>query len=49
MNDALVIVVGLTIGNAFLFIATVVFFLANLKLYTEILKAKDQRERKVPK
>lgn len=45
MNDAVVIVVGFTIGNAFIFIATVVFFLANLKLYTEILKAKDQRER----
>jgi len=45
MNDAVVIVVGFTIGNAFIFIATVVFFLASLKLYTEILKAKDQRER----
>jgi len=45
MNDAVVIVVGFTIANAFVFIATVAFFFANLKLYTEILKAKDQRER----
>ncbi len=43
MNSAVVIVVIFTIANAFVFIATVVFFFANLKLYTEILKAKDQR------
>lgn len=40
------LIIGLTIANAVLFLGTVVFFLANLKLYTEILKAKDQRGRK---
>ena len=46
MNVALIIVVAFTIANAFLFIVTFVFFFANLKLYTEILKAEDQRGRK---
>lgn len=46
MNDAEVIVVAFTVAGAFMFIANVVFFFANLKLYTEILKAEDQRRRK---
>jgi len=40
------LIIGLTIATAAFFLGTAVFFLAGLKLYTEILKAKDQRGRK---
>lgn len=46
MNGIAEIIGAFTVICIFIFIANAVFFFANLKLYTEILKSKDQRGRK---